>query len=639
MAANNLNKVFSMGFFRIPDYQRGYSWVDKQLNELWDDIEDIIAVDGEYKKHYTGTLFLEETKPSESEKWVEDDFYYVVDGQQRLTTLIILLFELLKKSEGGYLSKDLSILNNQFLFSANQSGKSKVFRFSYQETDKNDKFLIKRIFEDDSVLLADDSLNLYANNLITAKKFFSDKIELLDFQEKEKLFKKVTTCLIFDIRIIEKELDVQAVFETMNNRGKPLTILEKLKNRLIYLNDKLHQPTEDKNLLRKKINDAWGKIYNSLALNALNYLDEDEFLSAHLSLYRKPKESVFSEKLAEVKVFEMFCNRSQKYSLDESSAKEPQVTHEKIEAYVHKIAEFAPVWYQINNSDRLIIKKILLLNSGKDVKIFLATLLDKISDETELNEILHNLEKILFRNRVPGIWLMDERTTATWARTIYNADDALIPKIKEVKTEMEEYLSKEISNENFVKGFTSLFTYVRGNVGFHRWGTLKYFLFEYDTELQQKFGEHHHKVSLSDYETTSIEHVMPQDYSAYWLAPVKEVSQKFSLDDEKNFAEKVLLNSLGNLTILKGGKNSSLKNYAWDIKQGRFKTGSYNEIDISNNPAWTSKEIHDRGISMIEFLEKKIPGLQLSNLERNNCLLYDEYYSAKMLDREVSEVV
>ena len=76
------------------------------------------------------------------------------------------------------------------------------------------------------------------------------------------------------------------------------TTLEKLKNRLIYLNDKLEQPEEDKNLLRKNINDGWGKIYNALAQNPLQYLDEDEFLSAHLSLYRKPKESVFSEKIA-----------------------------------------------------------------------------------------------------------------------------------------------------------------------------------------------------------------------------------------------------------------------------------------------------------------------------------------------------
>jgi len=28
--------------------------------------------------------------------------------------------------------------------------------------------------------------------------------------------------------LIEKDLDVQAVFETMNNRGKPLSTLEKI---------------------------------------------------------------------------------------------------------------------------------------------------------------------------------------------------------------------------------------------------------------------------------------------------------------------------------------------------------------------------------------------------------------------------
>ncbi len=53
---------------------------------------------------------------------------------------------------------------------------------------------------------------------------------------------------------------------------------------------------------------------------------------------------------------------------------------------------------------------------------------------------------------------------------------------------MEEYLEKEIITEYVVKGFNALFTYVRGAVGFHRWSALKYFLFEYDSALQKKFG-------------------------------------------------------------------------------------------------------------------------------------------------------
>ena len=632
MEAINLNKVFSQGFFRIPDYQRGYSWSEKQLNELWDDIDEIREIDGEFKKHYTGTLFLEKTDSSASEKWVEDDFYFVVDGQQRLTTLSIFLFELLKQTDKGYLSKDLSLLRHQFLFSENSSGNSKVFRFGYQESDKNYNFLIQQIFENKAVLLKEESINLYANNLNEAKLFFFNKISHLSFEEKEKLFKKITTCLIFDIRKIEKDLDVQAVFETMNNRGKPLTTLEKLKNRLIYLNDKLEQPEEDKNLLRKNINDGWGKIYNALAQNPLQYLDEDEFLSAHLSLYRKPKESVFSEKIAEIKVFEMFCNRSEKYFLDESQKMEPKVTHKKINDYVLALSDFAPVWFKVNNSNNLLIEKILLLNSSKDLKIFIATLLIKVDNLQKQNELLRILEKILFRNRVPGIWIMDERNTATWARTLYNSNELTIEKIEEVQKEMEEYLEKEIITEYVVKGFTALFTYVRGAVGFHRWSALKYFLFEYDSALQKKFGEHHHKVSLSDYAETSIEHVMPQDYYAYWLDEVREFSDKFETDDDKYFAEKVLLNSLGNLTILKNGKNSSLKNYSWNVKKERFETGSYNEIDISKKPSWNKIEIYNRGTDLLKFLETKIPGLHLTKTDIENCLFYNEDISEKIFD-------
>lgn len=634
MEAITLHKVFSQGYFRIPDYQRGYSWVEKQLNEMWDDIEEIREEDGEFKKHYTGTIFLEKTKPPDSEKWVNDDFFFVVDGQQRLTTLSILLFELLKVAEKGYASKDINILKNEYLYTKNESGKNKVFRFSYQESDKNYKYLSKSIFEDESILLDNDSVNLYAKNLTTAKKFFFDKLDGLSQDKRNLLFRKVTTALLFDIRKIEKDLDVQAVFETMNNRGKPLTTLEKLKNRLIYLNDKLHQSVEDKNLLRKNINDAWGKIYNSLAQNPEAYLDEDEFLSAHLSLYRKPKESVFSEKLAEEKVFQMFCNRSEKYNLDESNKKEPTVTYDKIDNYIHKLSDFAPVWYQVNNSSNLLINKILLLNSSKDVKIFISTLIYKIENKEIIDKFLVNLEKIFFRNRVPGIWIMDERNVSTWARTIYNSGEKINEKIDEVIAEMDEYLDKEVVAENVVKGFASLFTYVRGAVGFHRWGALKYFLFEYDTDLMEKFKEKYKKVSLSDYDQTTIEHVIPQEYSAYWSNEVKTITDRISDEDKKNTAQKVLLNSLGNLTILQNGKNSSLGNKSWRIKQDRFKTGSYNEIDISKKDFWNEKQIEIRGKKLLEFLEKKIPGLHFTSEEMEECLFYNDYFSGKILDNE-----
>ncbi|MCO2630525.1 DUF262 domain-containing protein, partial [Pseudomonas aeruginosa] len=35
----SLSKIFSETIFRIPDYQRGYSWEHKHLKDFWNDIE------------------------------------------------------------------------------------------------------------------------------------------------------------------------------------------------------------------------------------------------------------------------------------------------------------------------------------------------------------------------------------------------------------------------------------------------------------------------------------------------------------------------------------------------------------------------------------------------------------------------
>lgn len=92
----SLSKIFTQTIFRIPDYQRGYAWSEKQLKEFWNDIEQL----PEGKGHYTGVLTLEPTEREQYSKWEDDQWIiesksytplYVVDGQQRLTTSIILI--------------------------------------------------------------------------------------------------------------------------------------------------------------------------------------------------------------------------------------------------------------------------------------------------------------------------------------------------------------------------------------------------------------------------------------------------------------------------------------------------------------------------------------------------------------------
>jgi uncharacterized protein with ParB-like and HNH nuclease domain len=58
----SISKIFTEKIFRIPDYQRGYAWTNKQLKDFWADI--LLLEEG--KNHYVGVLTLEgvQKKPS-----------------------------------------------------------------------------------------------------------------------------------------------------------------------------------------------------------------------------------------------------------------------------------------------------------------------------------------------------------------------------------------------------------------------------------------------------------------------------------------------------------------------------------------------------------------------------------------------
>ena len=92
----SLDDVFNKKIFRIPDYQRGYAWGEKQLIEFW---EDLISLDLE-RSHYTGVISIKKVPEHIWHTWSEERWliegrrytpYFIVDGQQRLTTVSIFL--------------------------------------------------------------------------------------------------------------------------------------------------------------------------------------------------------------------------------------------------------------------------------------------------------------------------------------------------------------------------------------------------------------------------------------------------------------------------------------------------------------------------------------------------------------------
>src|SRR3989344_2970011 len=296
MGSNGLKAIadiFERNVFRIPDYQRGYSWNLKQLSDFWEDLENL----SKDHTHYTGVLTLEKVNDSVFSRWDEDFWlikgkgftpYYIVDGQQRLTTVVILIRAIVEKLKDdeklNYTSRKEII--EKYISQSKDAGISQTFIFGYEKDNPSYEFLKTKIF------LAASNANqdietLYTANLEFAKKFFKKKIEELSFEDMENLFRKATQFLKFNVYEIEEDLDVFVAFETMNNRGKRLSNLELMKNRLIYLSTLFNDEQYEKNSLRTNINNAWKTIYEYLGKNKANPLDDDTFLKNHWIMYFK----------------------------------------------------------------------------------------------------------------------------------------------------------------------------------------------------------------------------------------------------------------------------------------------------------------------------------------------------------------
>jgi uncharacterized protein with ParB-like and HNH nuclease domain len=87
---DTLQVLFADRVFRIPPYQRFYSWQAKQREDLFSDLIKL-ANRSEDQHHFMATIVCYKTSDITPIGTAQYRLYDVVDGQQRLTTLILLL--------------------------------------------------------------------------------------------------------------------------------------------------------------------------------------------------------------------------------------------------------------------------------------------------------------------------------------------------------------------------------------------------------------------------------------------------------------------------------------------------------------------------------------------------------------------
>lgn len=639
-------KIFTDNLFRIPDYQRGYAWTEKQLIDFWNDLEQLDIE----KSHYIGVLMLESVDQQSYNKW-EDDLwiikskkfspYYVIDGQQRLTTIIIFLQSLIEfmneEDSVNYTTKNE--IRQRYLFESKDNGISRSYKFGYEKDNPSYEFLKTKIFLESSDSHSIIEETIYTQNLIFAKNFFKERLGKLEKNEFENVFTKVTQNLLFNIYSISEDIDVFVAFETLNNRGKPLSHLELLKNRLIYLSTELEVDQVERDQLRRVINECWKSVYHYLGKNKEKPLLDNYFLQTHFLLYFGKKllleESVkqsnytweiwHSEFYKDYLLEEVFKRKS--YAASYTSNSKFNVSLKSVYDYSHNLKKMVKVYCEtlnpassdFSNYEKIYLEKIKRINTRESITLVCAAFMHE-ERQAVRRDFLSTLEKILFLQTIsPYIRRFESFDLGEAAIELYEKEKSL----SKIHESMSKLLAFAISSVDFQD---VMFNWTK-RAGYYGWKGVKYFLFEYEQSLKDASKTNREKLSWEEFskenyeEEYTIEHIYPQNPREKWKDGYSCYSVK-----QRN----VLKNAIGNLVPLSKPKNSALSNKGFAEKKcGResmvgFIYGCYSEIEVAQNDNWLPKDILERSLKLLEFLEKRW-GILLGSREEKIKLLGLEF--------------
>lgn len=629
----SLSKIFTEKLYRIPDYQRGYAWSVKEAEDLWNDLNRL-NMD---KKYYIGVITLEKVKEDIYKNWYDDLWiiksksyqpYYVVDGQQRLTTSIILIQCILEKMSIDHIESlnydTIEDITKKYIYQSKPENLSKSYLFSYENGNPSLKFWTQEILDNLNDAENMKEKTMYTSNLLKIKEFFKDKIKDCNKELLEKVYSKLTQSFLFNIYEITDDIDVFVAFESMNNRGKRLSILELLKNRLIYLSTLFNVEDDIKSRMRIDINSCWKTLYAQLGINPENPLSDDEFLSAHYTLHFH--DTYYEERkklggtLRNIDNID-FDRLRPKYILDKIFVPEriedgTLITND-IFSYINSLEKSVKVWSNLRNpkismwnSDiQVLLNKINYLNSytymSFDVPSQMVLILKILQEETnqiKIKRFLKAIErfdyiKLFYQYETISDHLKDfdeEELISITCKGSYTIDNI----IEKYEKKSNEIITSQLTYSRLLKLYSKSSFYNNKRLIF-------YTLSDYELKLmnESKSPQKVNNALLGDRNFATIEHIYPQRTSGtYWINLYKKYPTK-----QKNR----LKNTIGNFVLVSELKNSKLSNKSFPEKKENcenvvgYKYGSFTEIEICKNNDWGAKEILERGIKLLVFIKER----------------------------------
>ncbi|HZI17506.1 MAG TPA: DUF262 domain-containing HNH endonuclease family protein [Pyrinomonadaceae bacterium] len=533
----NLNDIFANGRrYKVPDYQRDYSWDEEQWDDLW---VDILTVHQMRVVHYMGAIVLKDNK---------DKSYDAIDGQQRLATLSLIALAVIKKIQ--------ELIDSGVDSEANQQRKERLLSQYVGERDavslryanklslneNNDPFYRTYLVQlrpplNKHRLSNSDKLLWRAFNYFSQKleQYFGPTVsgeELADFIQNQ-----VAEKLMFIQIVVEDELNAYTVFETLNARGIELTVTDLLKNYLLSL-------TAQSEVDKQQAKDQWQRIIRITDLDAFPKFLRYYWNSRH-ELVRK--DGLFKALRKSV-----------------TGAEQAFTLLDEVEQAAAVYAALENPYDELWGGDKEIRRHVLemkIFNVSQPYSLLLVTY-GRLS--SEFAAVLRFCSIISFRYNIIG-GLNPNNQEIAFNRAAQKVFHGKLSTATQIAHELEDIYP---GDEEFANAFSTK------ELNTKRYKKLaRYILYALENQLvgtERNFED----------ESGTIEHILPEN-------PLAEWESSFGQDEQAKSIYRI-----GNLTLLESAKNNDCQNKSFSEKKLIYQTSQYGMTrEVSQYPEWTPSQV------------------------------------------------
>ncbi len=561
----------------IPKYQREFTWTKEDWEDLLNDIDES---DG---SHFIGSIIcinkgVDVLQVAELE---------VVDGQQRLSTISLLycaIYSLLKNSnleEDEDLKNELWNLKSRLIQKQNKS--ELKLELSHQNNNFSD---YQAVLTEIGILdFSDNTQNRGNRRIFKAFRYFIERLEKLDKPRLVDLLTKINNTLLVKIEV-SSHSDAFMLFESLNNRGVPLSAIDLIKNKMLAELEK-----KDK----MSIDTAFSK-WNTIINNLPDYPIQERFLRQFYNAFKyNPDIKVDgiprATKSSIIKIYETLITR------------DPDSIFDKL--YSHSAIYHNLIFYkktEVSSEFLDLTSELRDLDNVKAAPAY-AFLLYLFAQKEKLNlnfykDVLNFLVKYFIRRNITDF------------PNTRNLDQIFIDLIEEMEKDKSKinmsFINEFLMHDSRISSLNTFREKMTGNIYEMNVDATRFIL----SKIEETKGT---KETFTDFWARdkskklvwTIEHIFPegQNIPKPWIEMIA--------DGDKEKAELIqeeCVHTLGNLTLT--GYNQELSNYEFKKKRDRKNkadnyTGYKNKLflneDLKDKESWTKGDILNRTEKLVKL--------------------------------------